>query len=114
MHDADKDPSGTGTRARGRPDYARPDCEVDEAGRYAHSRQLSSALVSATLATAYRAERSEELERSSRRSGSNWFSLVLVAVAGVCLIAAAALGEAWLLSIAGGFAVSAAALASCT
>jgi hypothetical protein len=70
-------------------------------------------LASATISTAYRADRAEELEPSLRPNAYCWFSLALVALACASLIVVAVLGEAWLLVIAVGLALLAAALASC-
>ena len=64
------------------------------------------------MAPAYRADRAE-LERPTRPSAYCWASLALVALACACLIFAAATGEPWLLAVAVGVAVLAAAMATC-
>jgi len=107
MHDAHK--------SRGRAsaeDVQRPD-ETEEASRYERSGRVGEVLASATMSTAYRADRAEDLKRPARSSAYRWLSVVLVAVGCACLIAAAVTGETWLLGAAAGVAVLAAALATC-
>jgi len=108
MHDADKGPGGASTDTGRRPDH-----DAGRIRRYAHSRRAGEVLASSTMAPAYRANRAEELERSPRPSAYGWASLALVALACACLIFAAATGEPWLLAIAVGVALLAAAVATC-
>ena len=108
MHDADKGPGGASTDTARRPDH-----DAGRIRRYVRSRRAGEVLASATMAPTYRADRAEELERSARPNAYCWVSLGLVALACVCLIVAAVSGEAWLLAIAVGLALLAAALASC-
>lgn len=105
MHDADKGYCGASSKTARRPDH-----DAGRVATYRHSRRASA---SVTTSNTYRAGRAEELEQSARRNAYRWFSLALVALACACLIAAAVLGEAWLLVIAVGLALLAAALSSC-
>ena len=108
MHDADKGRGGASTDTARRPDH-----DAGRVRRYVRSRRAGEVLASATMAPAYRADRAEELERSARPSAYCWASLALVALACACLIFAAVTGEAWLLAIAVGVALLAAAVATC-
>ena len=65
------------------------------------------------MSRAYRADRAEELERAARPNAYCWFSFALVTVGCACLILAAATGAAWLLAIAVGAALLAAAVGTC-
>jgi len=69
---------------------------------------------SATMSTAYRADRAEDLQRATRPSAYRMLSMGLVALGVACLIVAAVTGEAWMLAVAAGVALLAAALATCS
>src|SRR5688500_12859515 len=107
MHDAD---TGRGA-ASVKP--ARPEREPEGVSSYPHARRVVDVLASATMSTAYRAERAEGLERPTRSSAYWWFSLAMVALACACLTFAAATGEPWLLAVAVGVSLLAVALATC-
>lgn len=63
---------------------------------------------------AYRADRAKHLNRDAGHSAYCMFSVALVALGCACLIAAAVTGAAWLLAVAVGVAILAAALATCS
>ena len=108
MHDADKGGGGASAETA-----RRPEGNAVGVGPYAHSGRVGELLASATMSTAYRADRAEELERPTRPTAYCWFSLALVALACACLIFAAATGAAWLLTVAVAVALLAAAVATC-
>jgi hypothetical protein len=108
MHVAEKARGEASTETPPRPVHP-----IGRVNRYARSRLASEVLTRAAMSRAYRADRAEELERSARPSAYCWLSFGLVVLASACLVAAAASGEAWLLAIAVGLALLAAALGSC-
>ena len=108
MHVADKGRGEASTDTARRPHH-----DAGRIRRYVRSRRAGEVVASATMAPAYRVDRAEELERPTRPSVYCWFSLGLVALACACLIFAAATGEPWLLAIAVGVALLAAAVGTC-
>lgn len=108
MPDADKSRGGGAMKTASTPAE-----DSEGIGRYAHSRRVGEVLAAATMTAAYRADRPEDLKRSTRRSATYCrFAIALAALGCACLIITAVTGTAWLLAVVVGVAALAAALAT--
>lgn len=108
MHDVDEGRDGASAETARRPEQ-----DPAPVRRYTYSGRVGEALASATMAPVYRAGRAEDFDPPTRPSAYSWASVALVGLACACLIFVAATGAVWLLAIAVGVALSAAAVAAC-